>query len=67
MNNLQGLNKWLPLIYSQSLMLDTWSFSDTADYKTIVQLDDLDAAEQNFCKKREEFGYSTEFSDVFRC
>lgn len=42
-----------------------WRFSGNRDYKTPLDLDDLEAAEQSFCKKRDPFGCRSEFSAVF--
>ena len=41
-------------------------FSGTRDFKTPVDLDDLEATEQNFCKRRDVFGCRSEFSNVFQ-
>lgn len=38
----------------------------TTDFKTPVDLDDLEVAERNFCKKRDVFGCRSEFSDVLQ-
>ena len=41
-------------------------FSGTRDFETPVDLDDLEVAEQNFCKRRDVFGCRSEFSNVFQ-
>ena len=41
------------------------AFPDTRDYKTSVDLNDLETGEQHFCKQRDEFGCRREFVDVF--
>lgn len=41
-------------------------FSGTRDFKTPVDLDDLEVAEQNFCKRRDVFGCRCKFSNVFQ-
>ena len=36
--------------------------SGTRDFKTCIDLDDLEVAELNFCKRRDVFGCRSEFS-----
>ena len=37
---------------------------DSQDYKTEVNEDDLEVADENFCKERTPFGCREEFSDL---
>ena len=57
----------LPHTYSlitARLTYDT-SFAGSQDYGVSVTLDDLNVIEDSLCKKRNQFGCTEEFSDVF--
>ena len=41
-----------------------FSLSDSHDYQTVMEEDDLEIATDNFCKERSPFGCRVEFSDL---
>jgi len=41
-------------------------FKDSSDYKTLVDLDTLDAVEEAFCEDQSRFGCEKEFVNVFQ-